>query len=301
MNLPNFLIIGAAKAGTSSVFNYLTQHPDVYGPDIKEPAFFAFENEAVDFKGPGDASLNQTVITDINDYQSIFNAVTDEQAIGEASVIYLYSDKAPYKIKHYIPDTKIIVVLRNPIERAVSSYSHLRRDGFETFNDINMAFKEEGNRIKNNWQHLWHYQAMGFYYESLKRYYDMFPEENIAIYLYDEFKRDALGVLKKMFGFLQVNETFIPEMSRKYNVSGIPKSKSIHRILSQPSVLKTGVKKIIPESTRKLIRAYITDKNITPQKIEITESTLKYLKQNYKEDILKTQNLINMDLSSWVD
>lgn len=299
MTLPNFLIIGAAKAGTSSIFNYLIQHPKVYGPAIKEPAFFAFDNELVDFKGPGDELLNQTIITDFKDYQSLFDNVTEEQAIGEASVIYLYNEQAPYRIRHYIPDTKIIVILRNPVDRAISSFGHLSRDGFEPFMSLDEALKEEDKRKRNNWQHLWHYAGMGYYYESLKRYYGQFPEENIAIYLYDEFRRDSMGVLKSMFEFLEVEESFIPEVSYKYNVSGVPRSKLLHRFLRQPSAFKHGMKKIIPEKVRDGIRILVTEKNIIPQKIDVSESTRQHLKEMYQEDILKTQSLINKDLSSW--
>lgn len=300
MTLPNFLIIGAAKAGTSSIFNYLIQHPQVYGPVIKEPAFFAFENKIVDFRGPGDEFLNQTIVTDLEAYQSLFENVIDEHAIGEASVVYLYNEQAPYRIQHYTPDTKIIVILRNPVDRAISSFGHLRREGFEPCISLDDALNEEDTRKRNNWQHLWHYRSMGYYYDSLKRYYDHFPAKNIAIYLYDEFRRDSIGVLSSMFEFLEVDDTFIPETSYKYNVTGVPKSKVVHSLLRQPSAFKDSVKKIVPEETRKRIRMFITEKNISPQKVEASESTRQFLKQIYQEDIIKTQDLTKTDLTPWL-
>lgn len=301
MTLPNFLIIGAAKAATSSIFNYLTQHPDVYGPAIKEPAFFAFENETVDFKGPGDERLNNTVVTDFDKYLSLFDDVKEEKVIGEASVVYLYDEQAAYRIRHYVPDMKIIVIIRNPVDRAFSSYGHLKRDGRETLMTLGEALKQEEIRKKNNWQHLWHYAEMGFYYDSLKRYYEQFPAENIAVYTYDEFKSSPIDVLKKMFKFLEIDETFLPEMSRKYNVTGVPRSKILHSFLHKPSAVKEIFKKIIPGDIRKSIRNKITDKNIMARKTEIEQSTRELLQNMYREDILKTQDLVKKDLKRWLD
>ena len=128
--LPSFLIIGAAKAGTTSLWDFLKAHPQVYMPDIKETNFFALEGTRADFKGPGDDEcLNRLAVTDLESYERLFEGVTDQVAIGEASPLYLYHPEAPRRIKALIPHTRIVAILRNPTDRAFSSFMHLVRDG----------------------------------------------------------------------------------------------------------------------------------------------------------------------------
>ena len=143
MVLPNFLIIGAAKSGTTSLYSYLNQHPQVYFSPFKEPRFFALEGKEVNYQGPSQV-VNQKAINTIDEYEKLFAGVTDEVAIGEASTLYLYSPEAPAKIKQYIPQVKLIAILRNPIDRAYSGYCHLVRDGYESnrADDIGNSSKE---------------------------------------------------------------------------------------------------------------------------------------------------------------
>ena len=301
MILPNFLIIGSAKAGTSSTFNYLIQHPQIYGPDKKEPCYFAFKDNRPDFQGPGDEVLNESVITNYSDYLSLFDGVTNETAIGEASVVYLQNNEAPHRIRELIPDVKLIAILRNPVDRAISAFSHLKRDGFETSPSMGDALVLEPERKANNWQHLWLYSEMGLYAEALERYYALFPAENIAVYTYDQLKEDPLGLIRHMYAFLGVDNSFIPNMSYRHNVSGIPKSRLLHEFLRRPSLLKTIAKTILPDQTRSTLRRMITTKNITPASIDISDSTRKYLRNLYRDDILRTQSIIHRDLRSWLE
>jgi hypothetical protein len=122
MTMPNFLIIGAAKSGTTSLHHYLKQHPQVYMSQIKEPSFFAFEGTKPAIPGPWKRWAAHNFITDIQAYRSLFQGVSDEVAIGEASTIYLVHPTAPQRIRHYVPDAKLIAILRDPAERAYSNY-----------------------------------------------------------------------------------------------------------------------------------------------------------------------------------
>lgn len=129
MTLPNFLIIGAAKAGTTSLYHYLAQHPQIYMSPIKEPNFFALEERCVDFRGPGDhLYIKQFSVTELERYRSLFQGVTHEQAVGEASPLYLYSPVAPARSHRYVPEMKLIAILRHPVDRAYSAFLHLLRD-----------------------------------------------------------------------------------------------------------------------------------------------------------------------------
>ncbi len=261
MVMPNFLVIGAAKAGTTSLYHYLNQHPQIYMTPIKETNFFALEGLPVDFCGPGDQDyIKRFAITDKQSYQEQFQGITSEHAMGEASPLYLYSIVAPSRIRHYIPDVKLIAILRHPVDRAYSSFLHLLRDGREFITDFARSLEEEELRTCSNWEHIWHYRQMGFYYRQLKRYYDLFNRCQIRVYLYDEFNQSPGRILLDIFQFLNVDETFMPDTSIRHNETSITQDK-------RPPLL--------PEVRREMIKAY-------------------------QEDILQLQNLIQIDLSKWL-
>lgn len=302
MTLPNFLIIGAAKSGTSSLFSYLGQHPEIYTSPIKGPCFFAFEEgQKVKVSGPGDQEVfDRHIITDLGTYRALFDGVRDEKAFGEASVLYLYSPTAPSRIKRYIPDVKLIAILRNPVDRAFSSFLHLRRDGREPRDDFADGLKAEDGRVAAQWQHLWHYTRVGFYYTQLSRYFDVFRSDQMAIYTYDEFRTNTPKVLREIFSFLGVNDAFVPNTSTWHNVSGIPKLRSMHTFLTRPNRIKRIVKPLFPSSLRKTLRSQAIKWNTVTGKSKLSEDTRRYLIDLYREDILKLQSLIQRDLSPWL-
>lgn len=298
MNLPNFLIIGAAKSGTTSLYSYLNQHPQIYFSPFKEPRFFALEGLTIDYQGPAQV-INEKAINTIDEYQKLFSEVEDQIAVGEASTLYLYSKDAPQKIKQYIPDVKLIAILRNPIDRAYSSYSHLVRDGFETLS-FKQALEEEKQRIDRNWPPLWHYQQRGFYYQQLARYYDIFPSEQIRVYLYDDFIRNAKKVTVDIFNFLGVDADFTANTSQKMNVSGVPKNKAFHKIITQDNPLKSLVKQLLPQDLRKQLYKKIKSSNLEKQSAMSSE-VRRQLADTYQEDINKLEKLLDRDLSSWLN
>src|SRR5437867_4308222 len=119
--LPTFLVIGAARSGTTALYLYLRQHPNVFMSRDKETNFFAFEGEALDFRGPGAEFVNNSVVT-LNAYLRLFADAPENAAIGEASPLYLYSLHAAERIHARLPDVRLIAILRNPIEQAYSHY-----------------------------------------------------------------------------------------------------------------------------------------------------------------------------------
>ncbi|MFC1495140.1 sulfotransferase [Thermodesulfobacteriota bacterium] len=255
--MPNFLIIGAAKAGTTALYHYLHQHPQIYLSPRKEPRFFAYEGENLNFCGPYDhvEASRDAIVTDINIYQSLFQGVSTEKAIGEASTLYHYSLKAPERIQHYIPDAKLIAILRNPVDRAYSGFLHFVRDDLEPLTDFAQALQEEEVRIRNNWLPGYHYKEMGFYYTQLKRYYARFDHSRIKIYLYEDFKTGPLSVLRNIFRFLRVDEEFVPDISIRHNVSGIPRNKMLYRyFLRGRNPIKAILKPFIPTKLRRRIK-----------------------------------------------
>jgi hypothetical protein len=301
MTMPNFLIIGAAKAGTTSLHHYLRQHPEIYmaGPK-KELRFFALEGEKLDFRGPGDQKALRFSITDVEAYRRKFDGVSDEKAIGESSPLYIYSPKAPGRIAHYIPDAKLIAVLRNPVERAYSCFLHLVRDGREPLDDFSQALREEEARIERNYEPGWHYKEGGFYYAQLSRYFGLFDRQRIRVYLYEDWKADPTGVLGDIFEFLEVDKRFVPDMSVRHNVSGVPRNKTLHALLTKSSPIKAGIKPLIPTRFRKLVWTNLKNRNLR-EPPSLSPEVRGQLIETYREDVLKLQALIGRDLSRWLE
>lgn len=295
MVMPNFLIIGAQKAGTTSLYHYLNQHPQIYMSSIKEPHFFTLEGEDYDFNGPnGKLQLNPEFITTLDAYQRLFEGVTHETAIGEASPSYLYSSKAPERIQHHIPDVKLIVILRNPIDRAYSSFLHCIRGGYEPLRDFEQALQQEEERIRNNWGRRWHYKAHGFYGVQLKRYFERFDRNQIQVYLYEDLCNNSTGLVQDIFKFLQLDETVTPNISTKHNVSEMKGNKFFYTLQQGLSPFKNIIKPLIPEQLRGSFRKQALIKPPFPPKLR------QELIELYREDILHLQNLINRDLSQWL-
>jgi sulfotransferase family protein len=300
MTLPNFLLIGAAKAGTSSVFAYLGQHPDVFISPTKEPNYFALAGQEVRFAGPGDSIINRASITRLDAYEALFKSARKGMAVGEASTLYLYMPAAAEAIQRLIPDVRLVAILRDPAERAYSSYLHMRRDGREPMTTFEDALMEEETRISNDWEHLWHYSRLGFYYSQLKRYYDRFPREQIGVWLYEDLESDPQRVLQEVFAFLGVDQTFVPDMSIRHKVAGTPRSKALHAALTQPNAAKALVKRLLPSRVRGHLYGTLMQKNIVSHREELQPAVRRRLQTLYRSDVESLSNLLGRDLSAWL-
>lgn len=297
--MPNFLIIGAAKAGTTALYYYLKQHPQIFMSPVKEPNFFALEGQKPNFRGPGDGeAINRFSITDIEAYQALFEGAENALAVGEASPLYLYSPDAPKRIRHHIPNAKLIVILRNPVERAYSHFLHFVRDGREPYTDFRKALMEEEKRMREHWEWAWYYKAVGFYFIQLRRYYELFDPGQIRVYLYEDLEEKPMGLLRDIFRFLGVDDDFKPDVSLRFNVSGVPRNKIIHAFLSKPHPIKSLLKPLIPVKLRQ--RLVVTLRNQNLAKPEFPTAVRRELVELYREDILKLQALIKRDLSHWL-
>jgi hypothetical protein len=297
VDMPNFLVIGAAKSGTTSLYHYLAQHPDVFMSPVKEPKFFALEGEKPSFRGPGDGEAD--AVTTLEDYRALFEGADDERAVGEASPLYLYLEEALGRIKHYVPEARLIAVLRDPVERAYSSFLHKVRDGRETTTDFAEALALEEDRIREGWAYGWHYKRRGFYHEQIIRYYEAFGPGQIRVYLYEDLKRDPRALLRDAYGFLGVDNSFVPNLSLKHNASGIPKNKLVHSLLRGRNPIKTALKPLLPEGLRKKLLVDLQRRNLEKAPL-IPSEVRRGLVEEYREDILKLQDLIERDLSGWL-
>jgi hypothetical protein len=299
--MPNFLIIGAAKCGTTSIWHQLEQHPQIFIHPKKQLNFFAFEDKDWEFRGPGRRDSTLHSITTIEAYRAQFEGVANEVAVGEASNLYLYEPRAAGRIRHHIPHVKLIAILRHPAERAYSRFLHLVREGREQITDFARALDEEGTRIRYHWWPDFHYLHVGLYHAQLKRYFDLFPRDQIKIYLQEDLKSDPLGIMQDLFRFLGVDDTFAPDTTIRYNASGIPKNRALHLALQKLREVRPAIEGYLPEGLRQhLLRIAIDINNQNLTKPRLTPEVRARLVDGYREDTLKLQNLIQRDLSAWL-
>jgi hypothetical protein len=291
MTMPNFFVIGAQKAGTTSLYYYLDQHPEVYMSPRKEPHFF--QGMRSEFRWPG---RRLAPVTDLQDYLALFEGVTNEKAIGEASASYLYSPEAPALIKRSIPDAKIIAVLRNPADRAYSNFLHLVQVGREPAASFAEALQAEDGRMRDKWGPDWYYRQKGFYHDQVNRYFDTFGRDQVRIWLYEDLRDDPSGMMRDVFAFLDVDHTFVPNMSTEHNPSGVPRSQGLYtwarKLTARNPVL---VDRFVPARLRGQLKSRILVKP-PPFPPEVRRQ----LTHSYREDVLRLQELIGRDLSPWL-
>jgi hypothetical protein len=291
--MPNFLIVGAMKSGTTALYYYLEQHPQIYMSPLKEPNFFCLE---------GQKNTDADSITDIETYRSLFKGVSKEKAFGEASHCYLYEPGAVDRIKHHVPEARPIAILRNPIDRAYSHFLHMVRNGSEPITDFAQALWEEeaGTHPDRTFQD---YIGIGFYYGQLKRYFDTFGRDRTRVYLYEDLSDAPLDTLQDAFRFLEVDDSFAPDVSLRRNVSGDPKHKTLDRLLRRPNPIKRALKLYLPVGLRwRLSEAFddLKARNLR-QPAPMSREVRQRLIGVYREDVRNLAELIDRDLSGWLE
>ena len=318
MVLPTFIIIGAAKSGTSALHSYLQQHPQVYMSRAKETNFFAWldtdepafdvipRNAQMDRREESRIRYNKSKDRSVKswaEYEDLFAAVHNEVAVGESSPFYLYNPECAGRIRKHLPNARLIAVLRNPIDRAYSHLLHYRRDGIEKHETMDAALADEDISVEDVWWGMRHYVRAGFYSKQVQRYYDQFPEDQLLVLLYDDLKKDTAGTIRQIFGHIGVDTTFQPETSARHNVSGIPKNRYLHELLSRPNQLKQVLKKVLPDGLRTAIAGseFVSRLRMSNLKRDsLPQETRVRLKEVYVDDILELQDILHRDLSVWL-
>jgi hypothetical protein len=294
--LPNFLIIGAPRSGTTTLYASLLQHPDVFLSRPKEPMFFILEGGPERYPGPRSPAGARS----LEEYQALFRGAELKKAVGEASPCYLFSPMAPYRIQHHIPDSKFIAILRNPVDRAYSHFIFHRMYGAEPLADFEKAVSAEEERKRKGWFFLWAYRGMSLYGEQIERYFSIFQKRQFRFYLFEDLVSDPHGLLADIFRFLGVDDRVRIHLPERNNPSGIPRHRSIHDFFSRPNFLKTQLKKIIPERVQFLLLARFFRWSYV-EKPALTEDIRGRMLEMFREDILRTQDLIQRDLSAWLE
>jgi hypothetical protein len=296
--MPTFLILGTAKAGTTSLYQHLRHHPQAFMPRIKEPNFFAFAGEEVRFTGPGDEGINERSVTRLDDYRTLFAGAEGARARGEASTLYLYHPRAAERIALLAPRARLIAVLRDPADRAYSAWLHLRRGGREPLASFAAALDAEPARIAAGWQHLWHYAAMGFYALQLRRYLARFRREQILVLRFERFAREPRRVLSQVAGFLGLDDAFTTPPEARHARSGIPRSRTVHRLLLRAGPLRALARGLLSAPRAARLHERLEDWLLVRPPLD--PDLRARLAERFRDDVLETQDLIGEDLSGWL-
>jgi hypothetical protein len=298
MPLPSFLVVGAAKCGTTSLFHYFRHHPDIFIPTRKECRFFS--QMSGDFQGPG-AKYQNDIIRTFEEYCDLYKNANHNAVAGDISNDYLYFyEKSISAIKQYLgEDIKIIILLRNPVERAYSHYVQHLQDGTETIS-FRQALEDEPKREEQNWSWTFLYRKTSLYSHQVKAFSEAF--ENVRVFLFEEcWLKDKEKFLRDCFEFIDVEPiTDIPEYRAK--VSGYPKSNFVQNIFNRLGPVRRMstplLEKTIGANKTVRFRNYLRSLNITkkPLSREDRKDLLKY----FEPDIVQLGRLLNRDMNVWI-
>lgn len=301
ISFPNFIIVGAPKAGTTSLYNYLAQHPSIFMSKRKEPVFFC--GYTPNFTGPGSRAFNRDLITSDIEYKKLFEGTTDKMITGEASTDYLSCPEAPLRIQAWNPDAKIIIILRNPIDRAYSEHMHLVRDRHENSTFME-SLKLEKERIDNGFIPLFWHVKRGLYFESTKRYLDIFSPSRVKVFLYDNFFNNLDETVKDVFRFIGVKPIPI-DTSKRMNISGVPRWGMLqelyreYRCADSDSIVKKIARLFSTSTIRRKIQSFYLHGNINRSE-KIRDEEREYLCRLFKPDIERLGELLEVDLTHWL-
>lgn len=300
--LPNFFIIGAAKAGTTALFHCLSQHPEIFMCPTKEIHFFDFDQALVPYSGPVKKHFGIDSRWRLRDYSLLFAEANGKHAVGEASPTYLRSPLAATRIQETIPEARLIAILRQPAERAYSNYLFARFNlGVEPAASFAEALSREDERRTNNWFPGFLYRSGGFYYRQLQEYFERFTREQIKVYLYEEWNREPLTILRDIFRFLGVNDGFQPAI-RRDNATVCPRISLLHRLVTPAGKMGNRLK-FVPEAIREPVISSLQRLNRTFNTAPpppMPPGIYQELTEGYREDILKLEGSIGRDLSHWL-
>ena len=289
MKKPNFLIIGSLKSGTTSLYKYLSQHPQIGFSERKEPKYFCWKDLNLNFNGTEKVvtQIMESTVQKLEEYEELFKNI-DTKYCGEASADYFHTKNTAKNIFKYNPQMKLIVILRNPSERAYSDWRHNVKMGYEPIRSFKKAIKAIQKRKSNNGVPYFDYLDKGNYSCHLKEYLSFFPSKNIKVLFFDDLKEDPGAVCNQVLTFLGIEGVFGFDTNNIYMKNTYtPKYYTVHSIakkigkfnkyLENKIKVLNGLPSVIPSQERSLLQNY------------------------YREDILNLENILEKDFNYWLN
>lgn len=293
---PNFFVVGAPKCGTTSMYQYLRQHPEVFVSEVKEPYFFGSDLGLAPYWG----------IRNETDYLALFVDAGDAKRVGEASVWYLYSKTAAREIKEFNPSSKIIIMLRNPVDLLYSLHGQFLRSYNENIQSFEEALQAEedrrqGRRIPRS-AHFPRgllYRDMVKFSEQLERYYDVFGRRNVFVVVFDDFVKDTPSVYRLLLRFLEVDPSFHPDFNL-FNKSAPIRIRQARRFWKTRQGLQRNVDRLIGSYARRAFSDWIDGMGTSlTRPPTMKPETRARLQAEMASEVESLARLLDRDLSHW--
>ncbi len=292
MTLPNFIVIGTAKGGTTALYWYLAEHPEVFMSRVKETNFFAWNLDDQGRLRYGDPDVHRFPVKTMEEYEALFAEAGAATAIGEASPLYLEAPEVAARIRATLPDVRIVCTLRHPVDRADSDYlMYIRRRGraFDAARDLSpsAAWAQPGSR----WMQVSRYQG------QLARYYEAFPRDRIHVLLFDDIQKSATAATQGVYRFLGVRGDFTPDTETPHAAGGVPASHLLEGLLTR-SPISAALKRWVPTGAANWVRRL---RGRTLRKAPSLPAALRQeLTSQFHEDIRGTSALFGRSLELWL-
>lgn len=282
--LPTFIIVGAPRSGTTSLYNYCAQHPDVFMSPIKEVNYFSSNNHGLTEE----------------DYRQLFEPGREKLAVGEASPSYLRREDAPRRISSLIPECQIIVILRDPVSRFLSDFKYSRRFGFHPNPLESYLPVRTGDEIAvPKHFEIGTMREKGFYYRQIRQYREVIDEDKIHIFIYDDLIEDTSKLVGTLFGLLGISQEFTPNIKKKHNKSTESRWSWLARSVRGGKVEYT-VRRLFSRVTADRVLSGIKNSNSRPSSFVPSETAVRQVRQWYKDEVQQLEEMINRSLDNWL-
>lgn len=295
---PDFFVLGAMKAGTTSLYHYVTQHPGVLAQADKEPMFFTSDGTPPAYAGPDD----QRLLVDIHQwdepsYLRLFER-PDGHLAGDFSVLYLPLPAARDRILDAVPDAPLVVILRDPVERARSAWTMWRRTGPETLGFADALAAEEERRAAG-WAPLWWYRELGFYGAQVAHWLERVDRERLLVLRTEDLDRDPAGTVARVYAHIGADTSFVPDLSRRLNVGGtVPRNTRLQRWMRDTRSTSKRLAMRVPQPLRQQAGKVLRRANA----VEPPEdpAVVVDLRRGYADDLERLMDLTGVDVAHWL-
>lgn len=285
--LPNLFIIGTAKSGTSSMYQYLREHNDIYGSSKKEPRFLTKDNL---MKLPISKDEAEKIISSQEKYMELYKEATDEKYIIDGSVYTIFFKEALEKLKNLTSEYKIIVMLRNPVDRFISHYKMAYLLG-QVKIPVEKFIKTPICGMGLNSLEL------GLYYNQIQTLYEILDKDNIKVIIFDDFKENTKDTLSSVYDFLDISSSILDSSEAiHFKSPGVARVQVLHNLYMKNKMV-VKIKKLFINTKLRNIKKYIH--KFLYKKADVSQDIYAFLYQYYKEDILKLEKLLDTNLDRW--
>ena len=293
---PDFLVIGAARSGTTALASFLGEHPEIFVSSPKEPHFLAFPHGGPQFRGLGDDDLvNRPAVRGLREWEGLFRGRREPRR-GEGSVTTLcFPETSIEAIERYCPENcRFVVMLRDPVDRAYSSWLYLRSRGYDA-GSFEQCLEAEDRRARAGWSHMWQLRRLSRYGDQLAPFLDSFGER-VLVVIQEEFVAEPVGQFRRVLEFLDVDPEVAIDVTRRVNEGGTPRSRAVAttlNVLRRSAPAGRLVRSLVPERRREQVRsASLRGGSVDP-------GTRSALAASLHADIRSLEGLLGRDLGIW--